>query len=71
MTEGEKRINILIVNVAQGAYDLAYLKDILARGLEHVEAYGVKNVDKQFILNLAHIEAAIQRIERAQKKNPA
>jgi hypothetical protein len=68
MTYGEKRINAIITNYAKGKYDLPYLKDILRRGLEHVDCLGVMGVDKQFILNLAHIEAAIKRIEASKEK---
>lgn len=66
MTYGEKRIAIIMTNYAKGKYDLAYLKDILARGLKHVGERGVMGVDRRFIENLAHIEAAIKRIERGQ-----
>jgi hypothetical protein len=69
MTYGEKRINIILTNYANGKYDLLFLKDLLARGLRHVEERGVMGVDKQFILNLAHIESAIERIERGQGKH--
>jgi hypothetical protein len=68
MTYGEKRSNIILINYAKGKYDLPYLKDTLKRGLEHVDRYGVMGVDKKFILNLSHIEAAIKIIER-QKRN--
>ena len=64
MTNGEKRINAIITNYAKGKYDLAYLRYILKRGLQHVDCYGVKGVDGQFILNLAYIETAIARIRR-------
>lgn len=69
MMNAEKRINIILTNYARGRYTLAYLKDILARGLQHVEERGVMGVDKQFIVNLCHIEAAIKRIEQAQNRN--
>jgi hypothetical protein len=65
MTEGEKRIAIILINYAKGKYDLPYLKDILARGLCHVNERGVMGVDQRFIHNLACVEAAIERIERA------
>jgi hypothetical protein len=68
MTHSEKRINIILTNYAKGKYDLAYLKNILARGLRHVEERGVMGVDRRFIENLAHIEAAIKRIEHGQSK---
>ena len=68
MTYGERRINAIITNYAKGAYTLAYLKDILARGLQHVDCYGVKGVDRRSIENLAHIETAIKRIEAGQSK---
>jgi hypothetical protein len=64
MTEGEKRIAIILINYSKGKYDLPYLKDILARGLRHVDERGVMGVDRRFIHNLACVEAAIKRIER-------
>lgn len=64
MTEGEKRIAIIMINYAKGKYDLAYLKDVLARGLEHLDECGAANVGQRFISNLAAIEIAIERIER-------
>jgi hypothetical protein len=68
MTDGENRINIILTNYAKGKYDLAYLKDILARGLQHVEERGVMGVDQRFIHNLACVEAAIERIECSQAR---
>lgn len=41
MTYGEKRIHIILTNYALGKYDLAYLKDLLARGPQHVEERSV------------------------------
>jgi hypothetical protein len=66
MTHSEKRINLILTNYAKGKYDLTHLKSILARGLRHVEERGVMGVDRRFIENLAHIEAAIKLIERGQ-----
>jgi hypothetical protein len=68
MTCGERRINNILTNYANGKYSLAYLKDILRRGLKHIDERGVMGVDRRFIENLAHIEAAIERIERADRK---
>jgi hypothetical protein len=65
MTEGEKRIAIILINYSKGKYSLQYLKDVLARGLRHVDECGVTGVDRRFIHNLACVEAAIERIERA------
>lgn len=65
MTDGEKRIQMILRNYAKGKYTLPYLKSVLERGLEQVEALGVKNVNRRFIENLAHLEEAIRRIERS------
>ena len=69
MTEGEKRIAIIMINYAKGKYDLAYLKDVLTRGLKHLDECGAANVGRRFISNLAAIEIAIERIERSKEKN--
>jgi hypothetical protein len=66
MTYGEKRINIILINHAKGKYTLKYLKDLLSRGLRHVEERGVMGVDRRFIHNLACLETAIALIEREQ-----
>jgi len=67
MTEGEKRVAIIMINYAKGKYTLAYLKDVLARGLKHLDECGAGEVGQRFISNLAAIEIAIERIER---RNP-
>ena len=69
MTEGEKRIAIIMINYAKGKYDLAYLKEVLARGLKHLDECGAANVGQRFISNLAAIEITIERIEHAKEKN--
>jgi len=68
MTEGEKRINIILINYAKGKYSLAYLKDLATRGQQTVEERGVMGVDKRFITNLACLETAIKRIERSHNR---
>ena len=69
MTEGERRINILIANVKRGKYTVAYLRDLLERGMRHVDCYGEKNIDHKFITNLACIEVAVKRIEQSRKRD--
>jgi len=68
MTEGEKRVAIILINYCKGKYTLAYLNDVLARGLKHLDECGAEEVGQRFVSNLAAIEIAIERIERRNPK---
>lgn len=69
MNDAEKKIRTVINNYNAGRYSLEWLKDLLADGLGHIDAVGVKNVEMSFIKRLAHIEEAIKRIENAKMRN--